>query len=238
MAGEREEGGDRGRKERLRRWVLSCGGGEGLPTCPADLSPCERVPGRWRAYTLTSHKSKLRQGLACQSWSSRCTGSAASRVSKTETPGRRQRDAAPFNDWERGGHRNGLETEVLRSGPESAPPHGILHRNGMAPMVGQEVTETGSLSHAHKKPPHSSHHLLAAGLLLLPFSSKNCPHLQSARPYLLLTAPPLPGWGGPRGRTWVRMEQGMLFGEKEVSLLLLLELRWSSVCDVKVKGAT
>lgn len=97
----------------------------------------------------------------------------------------RQRDAAPFNDWESGGHRNGLETEVLRSGPESAPPHGILHRNGMAPMVGQEVTETGSLSHAHKKPPHSSHHLLAAGLLLLPFSSKNCPHLQSARPYLL-----------------------------------------------------
>ena len=35
-----------------------------------------------------------------------------------------------------------------------------------------------SLSHTHthtqKKPPNSSHHLLAAGLLLLPFPSKNC----------------------------------------------------------------
>lgn len=122
-----------------------------------------------------------------------------------------------------GGHRNGLESEVLRRGPEPAPPHGVLDRNGMAPMAGQEVTETGSLSHTHKKPPHSSHHLWAAGLWL-PFHPRAvCTGSLRSAVDRSTTA-----WlRRARRPEWVRMEQGMLFGEKGVSLLLTQEPAWN-----------
>lgn len=41
-------------------------------------------------------------------------------------PGEGRRTAPPFNDTEKEDHKNVLETEVLRSRPDFAPPHVVL----------------------------------------------------------------------------------------------------------------
>lgn len=144
------------------------------------------------------------------------SGPTAPRGSRSETTGRRQRTLPPLMIGL--GHRNVLETEVLRV--QNLPPNPYpkfpwrQRRMDMEwfPWWSRKVTEAGSFSH-RKKPPNSSHNLPQLACCSSPSHPRivELSTLAVSTPSPLLTAIPLPsgswlwhtgmsGWEVPGGQ--------------------------------------